>query len=245
MTHTPHCCGLLIGRNAAHHETVATHPVPDVRSSMLRSRNDRSQGGRFPPLVAFAERPRRTATEPIRVEDLQQFREPSPNSRIRGGSNERSTSAARRTRLHQGGPAPGTRRWRDAARARSRRTGPSCATGRGVLRDRSRLHTLQRPIGRGSSCRRNGPLPVASRLLQPPHRRGAPGAGFQSRLALARGAGGRSPPCSGEARESGAPIAAGDFRCAPLGRHRRRRRGRQCRRGNSPQRGLRRTPSRC
>jgi len=50
-THTAHCCPLLIGRNAAHHETVAMHPVPDMRSSMLRSRNDRSQGGRFPPPV--------------------------------------------------------------------------------------------------------------------------------------------------------------------------------------------------
>ena len=57
------CCALLIGRNAAHHETVAMHPVPDERSSMLRSRNDRSQGRRFPPPVAFTE----WLHEPIRV----------------------------------------------------------------------------------------------------------------------------------------------------------------------------------
>ena len=50
------------------------------------------------------------------------------------------------------------------------------------VRRRRQLHALRRAAGRGAAGRRHGPLPVASRLLQPAHRRGAarPGARIRS-----------------------------------------------------------------
>ena len=47
------------------------------------------------------------------------------------------------------------------------------------------------PLAEGAPCRRYGPLPLASRLFQPAHRRGAAGAGAEPRFLLADRAAGR------------------------------------------------------
>ena len=60
-----------------------------------------------------------------------------------------------------------------------RRRGPAGAAGRGSLRDRRRVHALPRPAGRGRDRGRHGALPLASRLLRCPHRRGAACAGAE------------------------------------------------------------------
>ena len=59
--------------------------------------------------------------------------------------------------------------------------GAAGAPRRRGLRGRRHLHALQRPARRRADGRRHGALPVAPRLLQPAHRRGAARAGARAR----------------------------------------------------------------
>ena len=53
----------------------------------------------------------------------------------------------------------------------------ACPPWRDTVRGRSQMHPLWRAARRRRGCRRDDPLPVAPRLLQPEHRRGAARAG--------------------------------------------------------------------
>ena len=68
------------------------------------------------------------------------------------------------------------------------------------------------PARRRAARRRHGALPLASRLFQPAHRRGAARAGAEPGLVLARRAAGRHRVCSRKAR---APRAASRLRQRP------------------------------
>ena len=85
------------------------------------------------------------------------------------------------------------------------------------VRDRRALHALPRPAGRRPRRRRHGALPLAPRLLQPAHRRGAARAGARPDRVLARRAtraarssSGRSCPSrprGGRARPAAPPAS--------------------------------------
>ena len=103
------------------------------------------------------------------------------------------------------------------------------------------LFALPRAARRGAHRRRDRPLSVASRVLQPPHRRGASGAGAGSDRLLARGAG-RRPVFVREKLPTARPVPA-SISCPPaavIDRDRRWRRGRCRRRRDAAARGLRR-----
>ena len=134
------------------------------------------------------------------------------------------------------------RRRRHAARARARRAGAARAARRRAVRDRRHLHALRRPARDRAARRRYGALPLASRLLQPAHRRGASRAGAGPGLLLARRAAGLAPSMCGRSSTpvEAAAIARAAAGTPAIGRHRRRRRGGQRRRRDAPPRGLRR-----
>ena len=115
-----------------------------------------------------------------------------------------------------------------------------CAAAR--LRHRRPLHALSRPARRGPRRRRHGALPLASRLLQPAHRRGAARAGPQSGRLLARRARRRPDLRARENRSARSRSACERMRRqrAGIGRHRRRRRRRHRRRRDAAARRLRR-----
>ena len=87
-----------------------------------------------------------------------------------------------------------------AARARARRTGAARAARGRAVRDRCLLHTLRRAARRRAAGGRYGALSLASRLLQPAHRRGPARSGARPRLVLARRAAGRQCVCRRKAR---------------------------------------------
>src|SRR5215471_15056892 len=79
-----------------------------------------------------------------------------------------------------------SRRWRDACGSGRRRGGVAGPPRPGNLRDRCHMHPLRRAAWRGTDRRGHGALPMASRLLQPTHRRGSGRAGTECHLLLAR-----------------------------------------------------------
>ena len=111
---------------------------------------------------------------------------------------------------------------------------------RRVVRRRARTARITTDRSPRPGCRRHRPMPLASRLFQSAHRRGASRAGARSDRVLARRARGRRsvrPRKTAASRQSaGRPLGA-----APrLGRHRRRRRGGPGGRGHAAARRLRR-----
>ena len=113
-----------------------------------------------------------------------------------GPDNPTSRKASRRgTFGERNRPRAGRRRGRDPRPA-----------GRRVLRRRRVLHALPRAARRRAGRRRHGALPVAPRVLQPAHRRGAARAGARPDRLLARRAGRRH--ASSSARSSRAPAPA-------------------------------------